>query len=285
MMTRACRLVAPLAASVGIAILSLLAPSSAHAEDEGFPYQAEPPPVADETRTLSLTANLAGTSQYMFRGYSQSAGEPTAQGGLDLTYGMLYLGTWASGIRYGGLPAPILPAERAAAEVDWYGGIRPTWNSATFDLGAIYYSYPGGTTLDVPFNYFELKAGVSGEVVDKLLAGVTVFWSPDFSTGTGSVWTVEGAAAYEFHKVWVFTPTISGVLGWEAGEQQDWKVLFANGSDSYLYWNAGLVLGVDNISFDFRYWDTNLSNAGNFCTGAFFQCDARFVFTTKVAVP
>jgi uncharacterized protein (TIGR02001 family) len=198
---------------------------------------------------------------------------------------MFYVGTWASGIRYGGLPAPALPAERSAAEVDWYGGVRPVWGPVTFDLGAIYYSYPGGNTLDVPFNYVELKGGISANPLQNLSTGVTLFWSPDYSTGTGSVFTLEGAAAYQFHKVWVFSPSVSGVLGWETGEEQSWKSLFANGADSYLYWNAGLVLGVDNISFDFRYWDTNLSNAGNFCTAQFFQCDAQFVFTTKVAIP
>ena len=47
--------------------------------------------------------------------------------------------------------------------------------------------------------------------------------------------------------------------------------------------NSGLTLGFgDNFSLDFRYWDTNISNKGNFCGGNTFQCDERYVATAKV---
>ena len=36
--------------------------------------------------------------------------------------------------------------------------------------------------------------------------------------------------------------------------------VFANGKDSYMYWNAGLTLGIDKLSLDFRYWDTDIPN-------------------------
>jgi hypothetical protein len=85
--------------------------------------------------------------------------------------------------------------------------------------------------------------------------------------------------------VWVFSPSITGLVGYQKGDSAAWKALFANGSDSYVYWNAGLVLGVEAISFDIRYWDTNVSNANGFCTGAVFQCDSTVVFTAKVALP
>lgn len=241
------------------------------------------PPTA-EARQFTYAFNLGVTSQYIFRGYSQTSGEPTLQGGADFGYGIFYAGTWASGIEYGGLPSTG-DGTYSGTEVDLYAGLRPKWGTAIFDFGAIYYWYPVGNDLLVPLNYVELKAGVGGEIVDNLTTGVTVYWSPDFSAGTGSVWTIEGAAAYAFHQVGIFTPSLSGTFGYETGSETDWKTLFANGDDSYLYWNAGLTLAVGGISFDFRYWDTNLSNAGDFCTGAFFQCDAQFAFTTKVQLP
>jgi hypothetical protein len=85
----------------------------------------------------------------------------------------------------------------------------------------------------------------------------------------------------------VFTPVINGVLGWQRGNASDgyfWNVI---GTDNeYYYWNAGLNLAVDNISFDFRYWDTNVGGdaGGPFC-GRENLCDQRFVFTAKVVVP
>ena len=53
------------------------------------------------------------------------------------------------------------------------------------------------------------------------------------------------------------------------------------GKDHYYYWNAGLTLAVEKLSFDFRYWDTDISG----CTGGVFSCDERFVFSATVAVP
>jgi len=266
----------PIICAVGFAV----SPTSVRADGERV--ELVQPPGAERQFTYSF--NIAGTSQYIFRGYSQTGGDPTLQGGADIGYGLLYAGVWASGIRYGELPSTG-DGTYSGTEVDLYGGIRPTWGGAVFDLGAIYYWYPVGNDLLVPLNYVELKAGVSGELIDRLSTGLTVYWSPDFSAGSGSVWTIEGNAGYTFHDVGVFTPSITGALGYETGSEQYWKTLFANGDDSYLYWNAGLTLAVGGISFDFRYWDTNISNANTFCTGSFFQCDAQFAFTTKVLLP
>ncbi len=45
----------------------------------------------------------------------------------------------------------------------------------------------------------------------------------------------------------------------------------------------GLSLGFgDRFSLDVRYWDTDVSDKGGFCTGQHFQCDARFVVGAKV---
>ena len=38
---------------------------------------------------------------------------------------------------------------RAAAEIDIYGGIRPTFGMFAFDIGAWGYLYPGGTCFSV----------------------------------------------------------------------------------------------------------------------------------------
>ncbi len=54
-----------------------------------------------------------------------------------------------------------------------------------------------------------------------------------------------------------------------------------------MYYNAGLVLAVDKITFDFRYWGT--SDASNVTSDALTcingYCDSRFVFSAKVVLP
>jgi uncharacterized protein (TIGR02001 family) len=254
-------------------------------------------PAAD--RKFSLSWNVGITSDYMFRGVSQTAERPALQVGADLSYGILYAGLWASNIDFG---FNLDGARIAKAELDLYAGIKPTWGSLNFDFGVIYYAYPGARD-NFPSNpahlfreldYVEIKAGVSGSPVKNLTTGVTVFYSPEYTSKQGDVWTVELAAAYELPKIWHATPTVGGLLGYQAGDFSlaDFAAgratyVTANGKDDYLYWNVGLTLAIEKLSLDFRYWGTDISNSGpvaatNFCTGATFQCDDRFVVTAKI---
>ena len=177
----------------------------------------------------------------------------------------------------------------ANVEMDWYGGIKPTLGPATFDFGVIYYSYPSEsysalavTTPDL--NYVELKAGVSGTLHEKLALGGYIYWSPDYFAETGSVWTFEGQAGYTFHQIGVFTPSITGVVGYQTGGDLAYDAW--NGFDNYWYWNAGLALAVDKLTFDFRYWGTNASNVtSDALTCINDYCDSRFVFSAKVVLP
>lgn len=272
------------AGAVGLSLLALTSVASADGYDEGG---APPPVVVDEGRKFTYSFNIGGTSDYVFRGISQSSTDPVLQGGADLGYGIFYAGVWASGVDFDNAPP-------ANAEVDWYGGIRPTWQSplglVNFDFGAIYYSYPGADPSSVGLadpNYWELKAGYSWSALHpSLTTGTTVFWSPDYFAETGSVWTIETYGALTLPKVAFFTPVVNGLLGWQKGDAADGFFVNVNGTDDeYYYWNAGLALGVDNITFDFRYWDTNIgSDAANICATADL-CDQKFVFAVKVTVP
>ena len=59
-----------------------------------------------------------------------------------------------------------------------------------------------------------------------------------------------------------------------------------NGYSEYWYWNAGLALAVDKLTFDFRYWGTDASNAtSDTLTCINDYCDSRFVFSAKVVLP
>ncbi len=83
-----------------------------------------------------------------------------------------------------------------------------------------------------------------------------------------------------------FTPTISGVLGHVEGDDPAY-VLF-NGFDSYTYWNVGLALAVEKLTFDFRYWDTDDAverRSLTLFTCSNGYCDERFVFSATVALP
>jgi len=95
----------------------------------------------------TLTGNVGFFSQYVFRGLTQTNREPALQGGFDYGHASgLYAGTWASNIswlRDGG-------SYNAGGSLEWdfYGGFKGTFGKTdfTYDVGALYYWYPGDVT-------------------------------------------------------------------------------------------------------------------------------------------
>lgn len=231
---------------------------------------------------FTWSVNIGGTSDYIFRGISQTNEEAAIQGGLDIGYKIFYAGIWASRVD------EVVPG--ADMEYDLYAGIKPVWGPATFDFGVIYYGYTdqkgthslnGVDFTPADVDYWEFKAGVSGEILPKLTAGFTVFYSPEQTLETGETWTFEGALAYALPKFWIFDPTVSGLIGYQTAS--DNVFLTTNGFDEYFYWNAGVSLTVDKLTLDFRYWGTDIDVPGSALVEQL--SDDRFVFSAKVVLP
>ncbi|MBW8370452.1 MAG: TorF family putative porin [Thiobacillus sp.] len=89
----------------------------------------------------TLSANITLTSDYVFRGVSQSQNGPAIQGGVDYSHASgFYVGTWASNVGWveeGGFK------EDSSMEIDLYGGYRGTAGDFGYDVGVITYYYPG----------------------------------------------------------------------------------------------------------------------------------------------
>ncbi len=266
------------AAALAAALL-LAVPASADGYRRGSLKDAKP-----EERRCNLSANVGLTTEYVFRGYSQTDEGPAIQGGFDVTCGIFYAGVWASNLDWGGDGAG---HDIANIEMDWYLGVKPVTGPVTWDIGVIYYSYPNSADFVAgrDNNYVEIKVGASVTPWKDGTIGVTVFYSPEYQYETGSVVTVEGSISQTLPKVGIFTPTISALLGYQKGDDTLYSTLFGNFDDHYWYWNAGITLGFhEKFSLDFRYWDTSLQdNAGGsgWCKGQIFQCDERFVATLK----
>ncbi|MDE0488188.1 MAG: TorF family putative porin, partial [Gammaproteobacteria bacterium] len=79
----------------------------------------------------SISANLAVTTDYVFRGYTQTGEDPAVQGGLDWADSSgWYVGTWASNIDFG-------PGDDASIEVDIYAGYGWEANDVSYDVGLL----------------------------------------------------------------------------------------------------------------------------------------------------
>jgi uncharacterized protein (TIGR02001 family) len=106
--------------------------------------------LADEAPANTLSANVGFTSNYIFRGISQTGGNPAIQGGFDYAHSSgFYLGTWASNVSWledFGL------YNRSSLEWDFYGGFTHAIGDTdfVFDVGTIYYYYPGNQNFAAP---------------------------------------------------------------------------------------------------------------------------------------
>jgi uncharacterized protein (TIGR02001 family) len=123
------------AKSLSLAIALATAAGAAQAQT---PAPATPPPPEH-----TFTANVGIFSEYIFRGISQTGGEPAVQGGFDYAHSSgFYAGTWASNISW---LQDFGAYHRSSVEWDFYGGFKANFADTDFfwDVGTIYYYYPG----------------------------------------------------------------------------------------------------------------------------------------------
>jgi uncharacterized protein (TIGR02001 family) len=128
--------------AVGAMPLTVLAQTTA-AEPAAAPAEAASP----------LSFNVSVTSDYRYRGISQTRLQPALQGGVDYALPAgFYIGTWASTIKW------IKDAETAAGtrtggRVEWdiYGGYKgEITKDLTYDVGVLRYQYPSNHLADIP---------------------------------------------------------------------------------------------------------------------------------------
>jgi uncharacterized protein (TIGR02001 family) len=112
---------------------------------------------ADAKPDTEISFNAALTSDYRYRGLSQSRLKPALSAGADLVNNPtgLYVGAWASTIKwikdFGG---------DAQVEIDVYGGKRgEIADGVSYDVGGLYYFYPSND-LNPSANTFELYGQV-----------------------------------------------------------------------------------------------------------------------------
>jgi uncharacterized protein (TIGR02001 family) len=91
----------------------------------------------------STSANVALTSEYRFRGISQSNENPALQGGFDVGHESgFYFGTWGSTVDFDFSESD--GGYNGSLELDYYAGygadINDDWS---WDIGYMYYDYPG----------------------------------------------------------------------------------------------------------------------------------------------
>src|SRR3979411_1334519 len=101
-----------------------------------------PPPAPFDPWDIAFGSAIM--NDYVFRGVTQSNHKPSVAAYFEPRYNInkdvqLYIGVAAESISF---------PNRAAAEVDIYGGIRPTIGMFPFDFGVWGYLYPAATAFN-----------------------------------------------------------------------------------------------------------------------------------------
>ncbi|MGY9020218.1 MAG: TorF family putative porin, partial [Alphaproteobacteria bacterium] len=94
----------------------------------------------------TFSANVGLVSEYYFRGISQNDDTPALQGSFDYEISlakpvMAYVGVWGSNVDFNEGTG----VDGASIEINYYGGLKGNIGDSGvgWDVGFIYYSYPG----------------------------------------------------------------------------------------------------------------------------------------------
>lgn len=192
-----------------------------------------------------FSANVALTTDYVWRGISQNNENPAISGGFDYANGLFYAGTWASNV-----------ATDGTMELDFYGGIAGETDSGlAWDVGVITYIYPDTDDLD----FTEVYGGLGYEFAGGFGVGGYVYY--DFDNESTYV---EGTASYGFTD----ELSVDASLG---------NYSFEGGGD-YTNWSIGGTYAFDVVDVDLRYWDTDVD-------GVAPVADERIVLTFSKGFP
>lgn len=209
---------------------------------------------------VTVTGNVSLTTDYAFRGISQTQEEPALQGGFDATFGDsgFYAGAWASSINFG--------TGGSNMELDLYGGYKFALGPVAMDVGVLGYFYPGAADDFIgELDFYEVYAKPSIALTDQFTLGGNISYSPDFTNETGD------AFYYEVNGTFVASPELSfsGAVGMQTLDTDG----FFAGEDDYTTWNVGGTYSALGLGFDLRYVGTDVDNADAY--------DDRVIFSIK----
>jgi uncharacterized protein (TIGR02001 family) len=171
----------------------------------------------------TLSYNVGATTDYRYRGISQTGKKPALNGGIDYAHKSgFYLGTWASTISWLKDTTANPNTTKGPVEIDVYGGYKGALSdSVGYDVGGLYYWYAGNnmkkTAGQVSPNTFELYGALTfGIVTAKYSHATTNLFGTANSKNSGYL---DLSANFDLGSGWSIVPHVG------AQKNQEWQFL------------------------------------------------------------
>lgn len=222
---------------------------------------------AEESIPGDFSTTIGFVSEYSFRGLSQSDEHPALQGSIDWSHESgFYAGVWGSNVDFN-------DDDEASVEADIYAGYSGELEGFTYDLGAIYYAYPGA---DSELDYDFVEAALSlGYDFDVAAVSTAVNYSPDYFAGSGDATYL--AAYVDVPLAFMpFDTKLSGNVGHQWIDDND-----AFGVEDYMDWGIGLSTNIEGFDVGLKYIDTDLDETEDCADG----CEERVIFSISKSLP
>jgi len=205
----------------------------------------------------SFSANVAMTTNYMFRGVSQTGNQGAIQGGFDYSYTPfdINLGIWGSNVASDGFGG-------ASMETDFLASWTPSWDKLGLDLGYVRYQY--FQTDYNPNNTNEFHLGLSYDLT---------YFTPSFTANYSDNWFGDGDSWYYDLSVDIPLPydfTLSGHYGWN-------QFTGDLGFNNYEDYSVGISREFHGFGFDLSWVDRTKQDD---CVSP-FDCGSTAVFTVS----
>lgn len=195
---------------------------------------------ADDAATgpFTTSGSVAFTSDYLYRGVSQTGNAPAVQGSLAVSHESgFYAAVWASSINFAG-----------SLEIDPSVGYSFSSGDVTYDMGVLYYGYPQSTAIDggVDADFVELYGSVAFGGAKFGLA-----YSPDFTYETDESLYLNAGYGTELSGV-----GLSAYVGYNTGDAIE--TLF--GVDDYVDYKLAASKEIGGVGFELALIGTDLDD-------------------------
>ena len=199
----------------------------------------------------NISGTMAFTSDYTFRGISQSDEAFAVQGSIDYAADSgIYASVWASSVDFNQTAV-----EDANAEVDFVLGYTGALTeTAGYDVGAIYYYYPGAAE-SLNYDYWEVYAGANQEIAG-INFDASVNFSPEYFGESGDAIYTQAGFEKGLNLNGAGDITIAGHIGYQ---MIDDNATFGN--EDYTDWSLSISKNIAGFDVTAAYVDTDLSKA------------------------